>query len=63
MKLPGNKIQNASSLKTLTSSTIAFGVFPLSLLLVITASGGPEGYFSLAMIAFEAFGFTVPKYY
>ena len=27
------------------------------------AFGGPEGYSSLAIIAFEAFQFTVPKYY
>ena len=61
------------SLKTLTSlikeirpfsqATIAFGVFPLFLLLAITASGGPEGYFSLAIRAFGAFGFRVPKCY
>ena len=25
--------------------------------------GGPEGYFSLAIIAFGAFGFIVPKYH
>ena len=25
--------------------------------------GGPEGYFSLAIIAFGASGFVVPKYY
>ena len=31
--------------------------------LAITAFGGPEGYFSLAIIAFGAFGFIVPKYY
>ena len=38
--------------------------FPsLSLLLVITAFGGPEGYFSLAILAFGAFEFIVPKYY
>ena len=42
--------------------TIAFGVFPLFLLLAITAFGGPEGYFSLAIIAFGAFQFLVPKY-
>ena len=28
-----------------------------------TAFGGPEGYFSLAIIAFGAFQFIVPKYY
>ena len=27
------------------------------------AFGGPEGYFNLAIIAFGAFGFIVPKYY
>ena len=41
-----------STLKTLT-------VLPLA----ITALGGTEGYFSLAIIACGAFGFTVPKYY
>ena len=29
--------------------------------LAITAFGGPEGYFSLAIIAFGAFGLIVPK--
>ena len=66
----------AIALKTLTSlnkesrrlfyAIIAFGVFPLFLPLVIAAFGGPEGYCSLAMIAFRAFRafqFTVPKYY
>ena len=33
--------------------------FPLFLLLPLTAFGGPEGYFSLAIIAFGAFGFIV----
>ena len=47
----------------LIPATIAFGVFPLFLLLVITAFGGPEVYFSLAIIAFGAFQFVVPKYY
>ena len=39
--------------------------FPLflPLILAITALGGPEGYFSLAIIAFGAFQFNVPKYY
>ena len=31
--------------------------------LAITTFGGPEGYFSLAIIAFGAFGFIVPKIY
>ena len=31
--------------------------------LAITAFRGPGGYFSLASIAFGAFGLTVPKYY
>ena len=30
---------------------------------MITAFGDPEGYFSLAIIAFGAFQFLVPKYY
>ena len=42
---------------------IAFGVLPLFLPLAITAFGGPEGSFSLAIIAFGPFGFIVPKYY
>ena len=42
---------------------IAFGVFPLFLPLAITAFGGPEGYFSLAIIVFGAIKFIVPKYY
>ena len=60
------------SLKTLTSlnkevrpsflSDNAFGVFPFFLPLATPASGGPEGYFSLAIIALGAFGFIVPKY-
>ena len=37
--------------------------FPSFLPLAITAFGGPEGYFSLAIIAFGAFGFIVFKYY
>ena len=36
---------------------------PLFLPLAITAFGGPEGYSRLALIAFGAFGFFVPKYY
>ena len=35
----------------------------LSLPLAITAFGGPEGDFNLAIIAFGAFQFIVPKYY
>ena len=60
-------------MKTLTSlnkevrpfflSDNRFGVFLLFLLLASTAFGGPEGYFSLAIKAFGAFGFVVPKYY
>ena len=38
------------------------GVFPLFLPLAIRAFGGPESYFSLAMIAFGAFELIVPKY-
>ena len=34
-------------------------VFPLA----ITAFGGPEGCFSLAIKAFGAFGLIVPEYY
>ena len=36
--------------------------FPLCLPLAITAFGGPESYFSLAIIAFGSFEFIVPKY-
>ena len=41
---------------------MAFGVFPLFLPLAITVSGGSEGCFSLAVIAFGAFEFSVLKY-
>ena len=41
---------------------MAFGVIPLFLPSAITAFGGTEGSFSLAIIAFGAFGFIVPKY-
>ena len=37
--------------------------FPSVSSLAITASGGPEGYFSLAITAFGAFELIVPKYY
>ena len=37
--------------------------FPLFLPLAITAFRGPEGRFSLAILAFGAFEFIVPKYY
>ena len=40
---------------------IAFGVFPLFLPLAIAAFGGPESYFSFAIIVFGAFEFIVPK--
>ena len=42
---------------------LAFGVFPLCLPLAISAFGGSEGFFSLAIIAFGEFEFIVPKYY
>ena len=38
----------------LRAQSQAFGVFPLFLPLAIAASGGSEGYFSLAIIAFGA---------
>ena len=48
-------------------SRVRFGVSPLFLSLAITgkftAFGGSEGYFILAIIAFGAFEFIVPKYY
>ena len=37
-------------------------IYPLFLALAITALGGPGGYFSLVIIAFGAFEFSVPKY-
>ena len=37
--------------------------FPAFLPIAITAFGDPEGYFRLAIIAFGAFGFIVPKYF
>ena len=40
-----------------------FGVFPLFLPLAATAFGGPEGYVSLAIKAFGAIDFMLPKYY
>ena len=43
--------------------TIAFRVFRFFLLLAITAFGGPESYFSLAIISFGAYVFIVFKYY
>ena len=62
-----------SPLKTLTSLNKEVRPFclcdnsicisPVFLPLAITAFGGPEGYFSLAIIAFGAFEFIVPKYY
>ena len=44
-------------------ATTAFGIYPLSLPLAITAFGGPEGNFGLSIIAFGAFEFIVPKCY
>ena len=41
---------------------MAVEVFPLFLPPAIAAFGGPEGYFSLAIIAFGAFRFIVPEY-
>ena len=41
----------------------ASGVFPLFLPLTISALGGSEGYFNLAIIAFGASGFIVPECY
>ena len=61
------------ALKTLTSlnkEVRAFSLsdnsiwsFPSVLPLAITAFGGPEGYFSLGIIAFGAFQFIVPICY
>ena len=42
---------------------VAFGVMPLFRPLAITAFGGPEGCFGLAIIAFGAFEFILPKYH
>ena len=44
------------------ASVSCLGVLPLFLALAITVFGGPEGYFSPAIIAFGAFQFIVPKY-
>ena len=44
-----------------SQATIAFGVIPLLLPLAITAFGGPEVYFALAIIAFGAFGSLSPN--
>ena len=62
-----------NSLKTLTSLNKESRPFflsdnstwnsPLFLALAIAAFGGLEGYSSLAIIAFGAFQFIVPKYY
>ena len=41
----------------------SFGVYPLFLPLAIKAFGGPGGYLSLAIIAFDTFQSIVPKYY
>ena len=41
---------------------MAFGVFPLLLPLATTTFGGPQGYVSLAIIAFGAFEVGVAKY-
>ena len=49
-------------LSRFSKATMTFGVFPLVLPLAITAFGGPEGYYSLAIIAFGAIEFIVPKY-
>ena len=66
-------LKTCTPLKTLTSlnkevrpfflSDNSIWSFPLFLPLAITAFGGPEGDFSLAIRAFRAFGFIVPKYY
>ena len=66
-------IKGAQTLKTLTSlnkevrqfflGDNSTWHFPPFLPLAITAFGGPEGYFSLAIIAFGAFEFIVPKYF
>ena len=42
---------------------LVLDVFPLFLPSAITAFGGPEGSFSLGIIAFVAFELIVPKYY
>ena len=71
---PPKKSKGSSlPLKTLTSlnkevrlcflSDSSIWSFPLFLPLAITSFGGHEGYFSLAIIAFGAFRFILPKYY
>ena len=66
------QILAALTLKTLTTTSKESGPlflgdysvwsFSSFLPLAIIAFGGPEGYFSLAIIAFGAFEFIVPKY-
>ena len=69
---PPPKNKPAAPLKTLTSlnkevrpfflSDNSIWSFPLFLPLEIAAFGDPEGYSSLAIIAFGAFQFIVPKF-
>ena len=64
--LAGSSLKTATSLKKEVRPFFlgdnSIGVFPFFLPLAITAFGGPEGYFSLAIIAFGALEFIVPKY-
>ena len=70
-----NFLPKTNTLKTLTSlnkevrpfflgdnSIWSFSSVSKNLPLAITAFGGLEGYYSLAIIAFGAFQFLVPKY-
>ena len=54
---------NKEVLGRFSKVVVAFRVFPLLLPLAITAFGGPEGYFRLAIIAFGAFQFIAPKHF
>ena len=56
------KTPNLLSKGHVSKATIEHCSVPSVSSLAITAFGGPEGYFSLAIKAFEAFELTVPKY-
>ena len=63
LEWPQTELQTLSQLQTShLENPNLLKVFPLFLLWVITASGGPEGWFSLAIIAFGASELVVLKY-
>ena len=59
--LENPNLLNPKEVRPFSYATIAFGVSPLFLSLAITALGGSEGYFILAIIACGAFEFIVPN--